>query len=119
MRRVDRDQPSSITVTSRPSVAVVIGLTGPLWLGRNDRESDLSGIGHTGTGGGRRAEQLTVVTASDGLTVRCRRAGGAAAAVPERHWSCPLSVGTCACGPVEAHAVRALKVEPSTPQGPP
>ena len=74
MRRVDRDQASSITVTSRPSVVVVIGLTGPLWLERNDHESDLSGIGHTGTGGGRRAERLTVVTASDGLTVRCRRA---------------------------------------------
>jgi hypothetical protein len=42
MRRGDPDQPLSITETPRPSAAVVIGLTGPLWLGPTDRESHLS-----------------------------------------------------------------------------
>jgi hypothetical protein len=48
MRQGDRDQPMSITETSKPSATVVIGLTGPQWLGRKDRESYLSGIGHRG-----------------------------------------------------------------------
>ena len=52
-------------------MAVVIGLTGPLWLGRNDRGSHLSEIGQTGDGW-RPASEVARATAGDGLNVSCR-----------------------------------------------
>jgi hypothetical protein len=112
MRSVDRKPALVDDLTSKPSVAFVIRLTRRVWLGRNDRESHLSGIGHIEDGRDWRAGWLTMVTPSDGLTVSRRWAetNRSSAGAPPGPARCRRALAPAAL--LRRTAIRAPEVAP-------